>query len=313
MPGNLTLKQMRYVATAGRLGSIAAAAKELSISQSSITSAIDVIEAELGFDIFMRVPAKGLHKTRAGTETLKLVDGFLAESREFESELYALGGAITGSIRLACFATAASIFLPSAIKRFQADYPNVQFELVEGDMDSVIDYLDSGAADVAFTYEEVTGNHHTFDAMVDLPHYALVNDQDDLARRLEVSLADLQDRPMINLKLHKSRQYYPDLFKRAGIDVRIAHTSSSVEMIRTLVASGFGFSILNARPFSDKGINRGITVLPVTDPIPARRFGIVTQARQTLPRSVMRFIECCQGLRNEGLFEQLAVREVEAS
>ena len=49
---NLTIKQLRYAETAGRLGSIAAAAGEHNISQSSITAAIDAMEAALGFDLF---------------------------------------------------------------------------------------------------------------------------------------------------------------------------------------------------------------------------------------------------------------------
>ena len=56
---NFTLKQLRYVEAAGRLGSIASAATKLNISQSSITAAIDVLEAELGYDLFLRTPGEG--------------------------------------------------------------------------------------------------------------------------------------------------------------------------------------------------------------------------------------------------------------
>ena len=42
---NFTLKQLRYVEAAGRLGSIGSAATKLNTSQSSITAAIDVLEA----------------------------------------------------------------------------------------------------------------------------------------------------------------------------------------------------------------------------------------------------------------------------
>ena len=41
---NITLKQMQYVEAAGRLGSIAKAAKEIGISESSISAAIDSLE-----------------------------------------------------------------------------------------------------------------------------------------------------------------------------------------------------------------------------------------------------------------------------
>ena len=41
---NLTLKQLRYVEGADRLGSITNAAEEMNISQSSITAAINMLE-----------------------------------------------------------------------------------------------------------------------------------------------------------------------------------------------------------------------------------------------------------------------------
>ena len=49
---SLTIKQLRYVEAAGRTGSIAAAAADLNISQSSITAAIDALETDMGFDVY---------------------------------------------------------------------------------------------------------------------------------------------------------------------------------------------------------------------------------------------------------------------
>ncbi|MFT7593794.1 MAG: DNA-binding transcriptional LysR family regulator [Paracoccaceae bacterium] len=43
------MKQLRYVEATGRLGSIANAAVEINISQSSITAAIGALESQVGF------------------------------------------------------------------------------------------------------------------------------------------------------------------------------------------------------------------------------------------------------------------------
>eukprot|EP01034_Spumella_vulgaris_P007982 gene7982-10167_t len=51
---------VRYVAEVARLGSIQAAARELSISQSSILAAIDLAEADIGARMFMRRPSQGM-------------------------------------------------------------------------------------------------------------------------------------------------------------------------------------------------------------------------------------------------------------
>ena len=158
MRGAPSLKQMRYVEAAGRLGSIAAAAEALNISKSSITAAVDALEAELEFDIFDRIPAKGIEETPSGAKVLQLISRFLADYGHFQTELFAVGGTITGQLKLACFPTTAAAFLPTAIQRFQREFPNVRFGLIDGDMDTVVDYLDSKDADIAFTYEEVTSS-----------------------------------------------------------------------------------------------------------------------------------------------------------
>jgi hypothetical protein len=75
---NFTLKQLRYVEAAGRLGSIAKAAVEVSISQSSITASIDALEASLDYALFVRTPAKGI------TPDIGRPRGFAADPHLFE-------------------------------------------------------------------------------------------------------------------------------------------------------------------------------------------------------------------------------------
>ena len=102
---NFTLKQLRYVEAAGRLGSIAKAAVEVSISQSSITASIDALEASLDYALFVRTPAKGITPTSAGREALRLISTYLNQTRQFDSELQSQGGDNTGLVRIACYAT----------------------------------------------------------------------------------------------------------------------------------------------------------------------------------------------------------------
>ncbi|EPX79389.1 LysR family transcriptional regulator [Litoreibacter arenae] len=305
---NLTIKQLRYIEAAGKTGSIAAAATALNISQSSITAAIDVLEAEMGFDLFTRVPAKGLMTTPSGKQSLALISDFLGTFREFEAELDAVGGTSSGVIRLACFAAAAATFLPRAIVSFQKQYPGSRFDMVEGSMDTVVSYLEEGLADMAFTYEEVVRDGQIFQPLVDLPHFALVCSQDPMAKRASVSLQELSGKPMIELTLPLTRNYYSNLFRNAKLDVNIVHASSSVAMIRTMVAANLGFTILNAKPIAVLDGRGGFRAVPLSDPIPPRMFGMVMQARTRQPRAVNDFQAHCETLRQQGHFGCMSVR-----
>ncbi len=65
----MTLVQLKYIVAIARLGTISAAAKELYISQPSLTAAVKELEAELGITIFSRTN-KGVILTAEGEEFL---------------------------------------------------------------------------------------------------------------------------------------------------------------------------------------------------------------------------------------------------
>ena len=136
---NVTLKQMQYVEAAGRLGSIAKAAKEIGISESSISAAIDSLEQQLAFDMFVRTPAKGIQPTPAGISAMQIIHDFLEQQKHFETELTSVGGSEGGKLRIACFVTAAGSFVAPILSEFKAKHPKVeimwdcQLEEVGGD------------------------------------------------------------------------------------------------------------------------------------------------------------------------------------
>ena len=65
----MTLQQLKYMITAAEAGSITEAAKELFISQPSLSGAVKEVEKEAGISIFTRCRA-GIALTKEGMEFL---------------------------------------------------------------------------------------------------------------------------------------------------------------------------------------------------------------------------------------------------
>ena len=306
---NITLKQMQYVEAAGRLGSIAKAAKEIGISESSISAAIDSLEQQLEFDMFVRTPAKGIQPTPAGLSAMQIIHDFMEQQKHFETELTSVGGSEGGKLRIACFVTAAGSFVAPILSEFKAMHPKVQFEFLEGNMEEVVVLLEEGKADVALTYSDVVGPGHIFEPLVATPPFALVAESCPLARQDDVSLAELSKMPMVILDLPLTKGYYSRLVTNAGYDVTVSHRTESVEMVRTLVANGFGFSILNAKPSEYIEGHSQYRPVPIRDTLPIRQFGILCQSGIRHPRIVRRFVEICGELRSKGAFERMVVQK----
>ena len=304
---NVTLKQMRYIEAAGRLGSIANAAKELRISQSSISAAIDVLEDHLSYDLFIRTPAKGIQATPSGRDAIRTISEFLDQWRHFETELISIGGEASGTIRIACFVTAVGSFFPPILRQFQRSNPSIEIKLLEENMEGVVDLLDAGHADMAFTYSDLVSSTHSFDPLVEVPPYALVARTSPLAQQSDVSLAELAEYPMVLFDLPRTKGYYHRFLTDANHDVRISHRTESVEMVRTLVANGFGFSILNARPPEYLAGKSSYCVLPIREKLKSRQFGILRHAGQRQPLVVRKFVELCNQLNEKSAFEEMIV------
>lgn len=304
---NLTLKQMRYVEAAGRLGSIANASQELSISQSSISAAIDSLEEYLRYDLFVRTPAKGIRPTPPGQIALQTIRQFLDQFKHFEAELLSIGGEASGTIRIACFVTAVGSFMPPILRQFQGDNPHVEIQLLEATMEGVVDLLNDGHADMAFTYSDVAGSAHAFEPLIAVPPYALVPRDGSLGQQENVSLAELAEYPMILFDLPRTGGYYLNFLTNAGHKINVIHKTRSVEMVRTLVGNGFGFSILNARPSEYVEGRSMYRVMPIREALEHRIFGILRQADTREPVIVRRFAELCHQLRDKGSFETMVV------
>lgn len=305
-----TLKQLRYVEAAGRLGSIARAAEDLSISQSSITAAIDQLEFGLDYDLFVRTPAKGIQATPAGSEALMMIRNFLEQARQFESEFHSIGGDASGLVRIACYATAAPAFLPTILRDIAEKFPGMSVQLLEGNMESIAGFLDEGKADLAFTYPSILHAGHDFLPLFRPPPFALISTDDPMSLQSSVTIQELSEKPMVLLDLPLTRDYFVEMFEKFGCKPNIVHTTRSAEIARALVSGGFGFTILNIRPLPSQDADVRYRAIPIAGDPEVYWFGIATVSHVRRPKIVQSFLDNCIALQESGAFDSLTISEL---
>jgi DNA-binding transcriptional LysR family regulator len=287
-----THKQLRYFDAALRNGSIAKAALEMNISQSSVTAAVDLIEQTIGAELFRRVPAKGIMPTPLGEDVGQRVRRFLEQTRLFESDLMSLAGDPTGTLRLACYAPSAPYVLPPLLKRIAALYPDIRIELLEGDIFSIEDMLKKGAVDVALTYRLVDEYEDMeFEPLFRARPWAVFNESSPFAAQNSVTIEELADLPMIVLDLPGAFDYFCSLFTMHGFEPNVVHTTKSSSVLRGLVAAGFGYSILNICGPNDRDGRAGYRAVPISGKVTAPNMGVAFApglAQSTIVRAVVK-------------------------
>ncbi len=303
-----TLKQLRYLEASARLRSITAAAGELSISPSSIAAAIDSIEAELSETLFIRHPSKGITPTRFGLSFLENIRELLRAHIKFESSLPGIGEKIEGSIRLGCFTPVAPIILPLILKLVSQEHPTLSVQIIEGDAADMVELLNSDKIDLALTFSMNLPRGINFQGMFHAPPHIALSGDHPLASRSSLTLEDMVGDPLILLNLDVTRSYMIGLFEQRGLSPNILYLSRSSEMVRSLVAAGFGFAIFNVKPRSKQNYAVGNLVrIPLSTRHLEPEFGLIYHGKGRLSRVASAITEACQNLKESGAFRDFIV------
>ncbi|MBS6954358.1 MAG: LysR family transcriptional regulator [Enterocloster asparagiformis] len=137
----MKINQMEYFAQVCRLGSITRAARELHVSQPSVTAAIHELERELGVSLFSRRNNK-LYLTEEGDFVLDRVTDILRDVERLDRDLKGFVGT-KNLIRLGVPLQIGACLLPLLFGKFRKLYPEVKLEIQEsGAMDIVRALLD---------------------------------------------------------------------------------------------------------------------------------------------------------------------------
>ncbi len=135
--------------TAVEAGSFSKAAEVLNYTPSGVSQLVNALENELGFSLLRR-NKKGVIPTENGEKILPAVREFLLQENRIYQLAAEMNGLLIGSITITAYSSIATHWLPSVIRAFQEDYPQIQIKLMEGIRQEVTKWLDEKTADVAF-------------------------------------------------------------------------------------------------------------------------------------------------------------------
>jgi len=243
-----TLVQLRYFLAAAELGSMTAAARELSVSQSAVSTAVAQLERELGVQLLLRHHARGLTLTAAGEDFRREVRVYLEHTADLAESARTAGEGLTGALTIGCFSTLGPFELPRLIRACQARHPEIAVSVLEDEHSALKQSLRDGRCELALMYGYDLDDDIEAVPVGSAVPYVLVSKEHRLAHRARVSFAELVDEPMVLLDLPHSGAYLQGLVESAGVRPHIRHRSAGFETVRAMVASGLGWSVLNQRP-----------------------------------------------------------------
>ena len=242
------------------------AARELNLSQPSVSTQVAALERELGTRLLERRPG-GLRLTPEGEILLEHADVIADRFRLADQQLTEAAEDQRTRLRLGALPSALAGFVPAAIAHLRRRHPETRVTFDEGTSEQLSNRLASGALDLAIAYRDTTWPraeppgvqrhqllHERF--MVALPP------EHPLAKQSEVALADLGDEDWtaaltdgVIVRACRAAGFEPNL-------VSITHDQLA---IRGLVIRGLAVTLvaeLLADPFKDLALRpiAGMTV-----------------------------------------------------
>ena len=294
-----TLVQLRYFTTVARLEHMTAAAAELNVTQSTLSSAIAQLEVEFGVPLFVRLPRRGLRLTPAGQALLARSSAFLEEAELISRSVREDTTVLTGDLVVGIYAPLAPFRAPVLLQQFTSLHPEVNLVFLEGDQGTLQQALLDGHCEVALMYDLGVGDRFQRQLVERIPPHVIVPAHHPLALagRTEARLAEFADEPLILLNLPHTREYYLGLFKQLGITPQVRHVSLGYETVRSFVALGHGYSVLNQ--WVDHGMTyAGEHVVPIrlTDHLPPTEASLVRLSGNRPTRKSREFESVCMAL-----------------
>ncbi len=303
MPLRFTFRQLEYLVAVGEAGTIALASERVNVSSPSISAAISQLEAEFGIQIFVRHHAQGLSLTPGGQRIFNEAKRILDDAAALNDLAGDISDKPRGPISIGVLTTVAPLISAAIRRSFETKYPDASVTLHEGHQVDLFNMLGRAEIDVAITYEmEIPKDVH-FNKIISLPPYVMLPAGHALSRKPSVSLSDLEDEAMILLDLPISREYFLSVFQSNGVRPNIMERTSDLSVVRSLVANGYGYSLVNMRTKSEFAPDgEKLEFRSLQDDIHPLVLGLVTKQVDHRSRIVEAFFEHVQShVKTNGL------------
>lgn len=290
-----TLRQIEYFIATAETGSITLASERLNISQPSISTAITHLEEELETQLFVRHHAKGLSLTPAGRVLLAEAKRLVDQAEHIYTVASEVNEKIRGQLSLGCMVTFASMIMPELSHSFTAAFPATRIQQTVSNHEDLLEKLRHAELDVALSYDLLVPEDFDFLPLAELQPHVLVGEAHPFARHSSISLRELASAPMILLDLPISREYFIGLFAKEGIEPTIATRSTHQDVIRTMVANGYGYTLANVRPRSQIAMDgRPVVRVPLAGEHKPMVIGVFTLKQSRKSRLIEMFEQHCR-------------------
>lgn len=300
----MNLKQLEAFVQVAEGGSFSKAAKELFLTQPTISSHISSLERELNARLFVR-NTKEVSLSEDGIKLYKYAKQMLDLQREIEVTFGMDEEGESHAVTIAASTIPAQYLLPEVLTRFSERYPQEQIRIQETDSSKVVMQIVDHRVDIGFTGTVLEKKHCKY-----IPFYKdeLVIITPNTPKYQELAQGNKEDISWIKKEHVIMREEGSGTRKEAELQLKgagvkfagldIIASIGNQETIKKSVRQGMGISVLSKLATADEVANGEILAFPIPNSDEGRDINLVYNKNYQMTRSAERFIKVVKEVYN---------------
>lgn len=239
----MDLRVLRYFLTVAKEQSFTKAAKQLHITQPTLSRQLAALEAELGVTLFDRgghgitLTNEGILLKRRALEMVDLED-------KIASEFKGSDGIVEGTITVGCGEFMAVEIFARICKIYKEKYPMVRFAVHTGTADTVFEMMNRGLVDIGLFLEPVNTEGLDYIRIQGSDHWIVgIKPDDPLAEKEYITKEDLIDLPLILPERLTVQSELANWFGKDFNRLNIAFTSNLGTNAGVMALYGLGYPV----------------------------------------------------------------------
>ncbi|HKE86616.1 MAG TPA: LysR family transcriptional regulator [Vicinamibacterales bacterium] len=240
----MDLRQLEIIRAIAESGSFTAAGEKLHVSQSAISRQILLLEDELGEPVFHRI-GRRIRITPAGESLLQLSHRVFQDLQDTVSLISDKRESLRGTIRLVGGMTVCLYVFPLLLSEVRRIHPHLDMKVTVGSAERSIAMLRSGAGDLGLLTLPVEASDLVSVEALREELLLITYPAHPLAKKKPITPLDLDKQSFVLFETGSiTRRLVDEFFARERIAPEIIMETENVEIIKAMVRSGLGISII---------------------------------------------------------------------
>lgn len=269
----MEMQQVRYFVSLAQTLNFTRAAEQCNVSQPALTRAIQQLEHELGGPLFHR-ERNNTHLSELGRMMLPYLESVHASTQAAKDAAKSAKKIENVTMTLGAMCTIGPQLIADLIVRFQAEHPDVEVNVIDGEASAMIEKLEKGDLHLSIVGvpEELPDTLHQLPIFTE--RFVIVLPRNHpWAEKNAIRVAELDGEPYVGRTNCEVFQMVTQDFARRGVTTKKVFSSPRDEWVQKMIKAGLGFGFfpeycvtdpdLIVRPLIEPGYSRTIYLATV--------------------------------------------------